>query len=120
MTKKSYQLLVVLAAMIHFPLRAQETFNIHAFELDSPAQRIADLSLFTQPASQPPGIYPVTVYINGELQRGTKNIQFVSNNQGQLSPQLTPAMLQQWGLILPHFTHRMTMFLLTISTTIYP
>lgn len=98
MTKKSYQLLVVLAAMIHFPLRAQETFNIHAFELDSPAQRIADLSLFTQPASQPPGIYPVTVYINGELQRGTKNIQFVSNNQGQLSPQLTPAMLQQWGV----------------------
>ena len=98
MTRASYHLVIVMALLSHFPLYAQEVFNVHALELDNPAQGMADLSLFTQSGGQPPGIYLVSIYINGELQREVQNITFVSDERGQLHPQLTSAMLHRWGV----------------------
>lgn len=104
MTRTSYHLVIAVAWLSHFPLYAQEVFNVHALELDNPAQGMADLSLFTQSRGQPPGIYLVSVYINGERQGEEQSINFVSDEQGKLHPELTSAMLHRWGVKTDFFS----------------
>lgn len=77
---------------------ARETFNIHALELDSPGQPIVDLSAFAQADGQLPGIYRVTVYVNGEQQGEAQDIAFVAGSDRKLAAQLTPSMLKAWGV----------------------
>lgn len=100
MTRMPYRLAMTLILLSHFPLYARETFNIHALEMSDPGQGTADLSVFSTSDGQPPGLYLVTVYINGELQAGEQNIRFITDTQGRLQPQLTPALLKQWGVNL--------------------
>jgi len=102
MARISYHLVVTLVLLSHFSLYARETFNIHALELDSPVQGI-DLSSFIRGEESVPGVYLVTVYINGKIQGDEQHIRFVNDKQGRLQPQITPAMLKRWGVHIDRF-----------------
>lgn len=90
-------ILIVLMGYVHTAY-STEKFNIHALEIDNPDQPIADLAWFTQDNGQIPGVYPVTVYVNGERQRDIQHIAFATGPDGKLVARLTPAMLTQWGV----------------------
>jgi len=78
---------------------ATDMFNPNALEIDNPSKTPVDLSLFSSAGGQAPGEYRVDIYINGDKQ-DTRTINFVSGTDGQLNPQLTPAMLTQFGVKL--------------------
>ncbi|HDM8045886.1 TPA: fimbrial biogenesis outer membrane usher protein [Vibrio campbellii] len=73
-------------------------FNPNALEIDSPTTNSMDLSLFSSRGYQLPGRYTVDVYINGELKDSMLEMNFVSDEAGSLSPEISLAQLKEWGV----------------------
>lgn len=71
----------------------EEAFNIHALEVDNPGNLPEDLSQFTREGGQAPGVYRVTIWLNGN-EADTRNLRFRQTDKGVLEPELTPAMLR--------------------------
>lgn len=94
-------LAVVIAALLMAkPSCADEaTFNPNALEIDNPSETAIDLTQFASSGSQPQGKYRVDIYMNGE-RKDTLEINFVQGANNSLAPQLTPAQLEEWGVIL--------------------
>ncbi|MCM7587703.1 fimbrial biogenesis outer membrane usher protein [Enterobacter chuandaensis] len=82
---------------------AKETFNLHALEIDNPDQPAADLSAFAEKNGQQPGVYRVTLFVNGERQGEAQDIRFVSGKENKLTAEITPAMLERWGVKMEAF-----------------
>ncbi|WP_336222349.1 fimbria/pilus outer membrane usher protein [Citrobacter amalonaticus] len=74
-------------------------FNPNALEIDNPSSTRVDLSQFSTKGGQVPDIYRVDIYVNGE-EVDTRDVNFVLGTGGKLFPQLTPAQLEQWGVML--------------------
>ena len=92
-------LLVMILLLAYFRnAEARETFNSHALEIDNPGQPVADLSTFAEADGQLPGVYRVTVYVNGEQQGEAQDIAFTAGPDKKLRAQITPAMLKAWGV----------------------
>lgn len=89
--------------------QAREMFNPHALEIGHPGQPRVDLSAFAEAGGQLPGIYRVAVLINGERQGETQDIAFVAGQNNTLAAQITPAMLQRWGVKLEAFPSLMAL-----------
>lgn len=94
---------LVLAAVVMLSTRqglADDTiFNPNALEIDNPSTTPIDLSQFSSKGGQAPGEYHVDIIVNGE-QKDTLNVKFISGVNGKLVPQLTPAQLEEWGVML--------------------
>lgn len=82
---------------------ARETFNPHALEIVNPGQPVADLSAFSEANGQLPGVYRVTVFVNGEPQGDAQDIEFIAGPDKKLRAQITPAMLKAWGVNISAF-----------------
>ncbi|WP_265260478.1 fimbria/pilus outer membrane usher protein [Serratia marcescens] len=78
---------------------AADSFNPNALEIDNPSTTPVDLSQFSDSGSQAPGTYRVDIYMNGE-QQDTRDVTFILGSDGKLKPRLTPAQLEQWGVML--------------------
>ena len=91
--------LAVLLLLMANQAYAQDTFNVHALELDNPDSTPVDISQFSEPGEQAPGKYRVDIYMNGELQ-DTRDVSFVTGPDGKLQPQLTPTQLENYGVDL--------------------
>ena len=78
---------------------AEDMFNHNALEIDNPSTTPVDLSAFSSTAGQVPGRYRVDIYMNGELQ-DTRDLNFILSPSGKLVPELTPAQLDQWGVVV--------------------
>ncbi|EIX6432901.1 fimbrial biogenesis outer membrane usher protein [Salmonella enterica] len=76
--------------------RAGDEFDMAALETSGPKINV-DLSQFANPGSQLPGDYHVDVYVN-HVQVDTRTLHFVQDKQGQLTPEVTPELLRQWGV----------------------
>ncbi|RMA07047.1 fimbrial biogenesis outer membrane usher protein [Providencia stuartii] len=64
-----------------------------------------DLSKFTATNSVPPGEYLITVEVNRNI-LGSKKVNFKLNPQGEVVPEFTPKLLEDWGVAtktLPSF-----------------
>ncbi len=92
--RSSLTLLMLYASMGE----GREIFNLHALEIGNPGQPVVDLSAFAEAGGQLPGVYRVAVFINGERQSKTQDIAFVAGHNSTLAAQITPAMLQRWGV----------------------
>lgn len=94
---------LVLAALVMLSTRQgladEAIFNPNALEIDNPSTTPVDLSQFSSAGGQAPGEYHVDIFLNGE-QKDTLNVNFVSGANGKLVPQLTPAQLELWGVML--------------------
>lgn len=77
---------------------AREAFNPYALEIDNTGQPVANLSTFAEKDGQLPGIYRVTVYVNGEQQSEEQDIAFITGTDKKLVAQITPGMLKAWGV----------------------
>ncbi|MCW1829951.1 fimbrial biogenesis outer membrane usher protein [Enterobacter asburiae] len=77
---------------------AADYFDPSLLQLGGGQQDI-DLSQFENTGGQAEGTYNVDVYVSGQFQ-GTRNIRFVHDQKKNLQPQLTPAMLDEWGVNL--------------------
>ncbi len=75
----------------------QDTFNLNALELDNPGNIPADLSQFSMPGGQLPGLYHVDIFINNE-KKDTRDINFVKSSDGGITPELTVAQLSEYGV----------------------
>ncbi len=93
---------LALAVLVLLSVRqglAEDSFNPNALEIDNPSNTPVDLSQFSSSGGQAPGSYRVDIYMNGE-QQDTQDVNFVRGLNGKLLPQLTPAQLEQWGVML--------------------
>jgi len=94
---KVSSLALIITTVISNPAWSDDTFNKNALEIDNPTSMPIDLSVFSKEEGQLPGTYPVDVYLNDNFQK-TESINFISNDQGILIPQLSLAMLDSYGL----------------------
>ncbi|EBT2497893.1 fimbrial biogenesis outer membrane usher protein [Salmonella enterica] len=85
------------------PVQAAEVFNPQALEIDNPGQPVADLSAFSSPEGQLPGVYRVVVYVNGERREDAQDITFTAGQNRALVAQITPAMLKAWNVNISAF-----------------
>lgn len=76
---------------------AQDVFNLKALELDNPGMIPADLSQFSVPGGQLPGIYHVDILINGE-KKDTRDVKFIKEPSGDITPELTIEQLSEYGV----------------------
>lgn len=97
MTRLAMIVLILLSA--RESLATESTFNLNALEIDNPSNTPVDLSQFSSVGGQAPGFYRVDIFMNGELQ-DTRDVNFIMGPDGKLLPQLTPAQLEQWGVML--------------------
>lgn len=56
-----------------------------------------DLSVFSQEGGVAEGTYTVSVFVNNRSE-GTETLEFRKNSDGMISPVLTPALLEAWGV----------------------
>lgn len=103
MVRISWQLMLTLTALTPGSLYAHETFNPHALEIDNPGQSVGDLSVFAQQHGQQPGVYWVTVWVNGARQEGEQGINFTQGQDNKLIAQITPTLLEAWGVKMKDF-----------------
>lgn len=82
---------------------SKETFNTHALEIDKPEQQVVNLSDFSNSDGQLPGIYRVTIYVNGEEQKETQDISFITGKDDKLVAQINTNMLKAWGVKVEAF-----------------
>ncbi|WP_336218235.1 fimbria/pilus outer membrane usher protein [Citrobacter amalonaticus] len=95
--KLAYVAIIMILGFLSRNSKATETFNINALEIDNPLSTPVDLSQFSENGQQSPGIYRVDVYLNGEI-KTTEDIKFIFNSKKELTPELTPKMLEDWGV----------------------
>ena len=72
-------------------------FSPSSLEGDALMTQDIDLSLFSKPNAQLPGVYPSRIMIN-DVRLDDENITYLSGENGSLQPQLTPDMLRKWGI----------------------
>lgn len=77
-------------------------FSPSSLEGEALQQQNVDLSLFSRSGAQLPGAYLCTVVLNKDRQ-DDETISFIGDKQGQLEPQITPAMLRRWGVKVDRF-----------------
>jgi len=77
-------------------------FASSSLEGDMLTQQDVDLSLFSQSNAQLPGVYASRVMLN-KTRLDDQNIAYLSATNGELVPQLTPAMLQRWGVAIDKY-----------------
>jgi outer membrane usher protein len=86
--------------------QAQDYFNPSLLEIDRPAQRGADLSVFEDGKTQAPGKYRVDMYLNEE-KVDTREIDFKlikdSRGEDKLEPCLSSGMLESFGVRVDAF-----------------
>ena len=97
LTRLALAVIVLLSA--RHGLAEETRFNPNALEIDNPSTTPVDLAQFSSTGGQSPGNYRVDIYMNGE-QQDTRDVNFVRGPDGKLMPQLTPAQLEQWGVML--------------------
>ncbi|HEM6627388.1 TPA: fimbrial biogenesis outer membrane usher protein [Citrobacter farmeri] len=95
----TYIISVAIASPVQ-SIYAREYFNPALLEIDNPGMKGADLSSFEE-GSQAPGKYRVDVLINNQMV-DTQDLEFTAvktkNNNTQLQPCLSIALLQKWGV----------------------
>ncbi|MEG5551155.1 fimbria/pilus outer membrane usher protein [Enterobacter wuhouensis] len=89
---------LALLVLHHSSVMGKETFNLHALEIDNPGQQVADLTVFSEKGGQQPGVYRVTIFVNGEQQGDARDVRFVMGKGKTLAAEITPAMLERWGV----------------------
>ena len=72
-------------------------FSPSSLEGDALIAQDIDLSLFSKPNAQLPGVYPSRIMIN-DVRLDDEKITYLSGENGLLQPQLTPDMLRKWGV----------------------
>lgn len=77
------------------PALARDYFNPNAIDLRNGGQA-ADLSDFAETGGQAPGVYHVTVFVNGN-QMEARDVNFILVDD-KLRPQLTIKQLKNWGV----------------------
>ncbi|HDR2399027.1 TPA: fimbrial biogenesis outer membrane usher protein [Enterobacter bugandensis] len=85
---------------------AADYFDPALLSLSGGAGAVTDLSAFEKAGRILPGTYLVTVFIN-QSDRGLQQITFAANEEGTLTPSLTPALLDKLGVntaALPSFS----------------
>lgn len=75
---------------------AEDYFNPHALELDTPGQPSVDLERFSSQGGQLPGHYRVDVFLNG-TRIDSRDVNFV-DVEGALQPELTAQQLKDMGV----------------------
>jgi len=81
------------------------TFNPNALEIDNPSVTSVDLTQFSSEGGQAQGMYHVDVFVNNE-KKTTKDLNFVTDKDDTLVPQITIAQLDDWGVmvnLIPEF-----------------
>lgn len=97
-TLRSHIFPYALLIAVHSPYSySEETFNVHALEVDNPGNLPVDLSQFTREGGQSPGNYRVTVWLNGN-ETDSRDLLFRKTEQGTLEPELTLEMLQSLNI----------------------
>lgn len=92
-------LLTVVASLSLYTsmLSAEEYFSPDSIEVRGNVSRDIDLSQFSHKGGQAPGIYSVSIYLNGSYIT-ERDVKFTVN-AGKLIPELTSGDLLQWGVI---------------------
>ena len=97
--KSSNFLLALMVILCSQNSVAEEIFfNPYALEIDNPTNTYVDLSLFSSRGQQIPGKYTVDVYINDELKDSMLELNFVQDEAGSLTPEVSIAQLKKWGV----------------------
>jgi outer membrane usher protein len=76
---------------------AEDYFDPKLLDLNGGAASSVDLSQFKNPGSIAAGQYLVDIYINDNYW-STENVTFSAGKQGEVTPELTPAMLDKMGV----------------------
>lgn len=88
------------------PALARDFFDPAFLEIDNPAQRGADLSIFSESGKQAPGRYRVDMYLNGEMVDSEdidfKNVKDAEGNES-LQPCLSGGQLEAMGIRVDSF-----------------
>lgn len=103
MERRLFQSSLTLLMLYTSMGEGHESFNPHALEIGNPGLPVVDLAAFAEANGQQPGVYRVAVFINGERQGETQDIAFVAGQNSRLVAQITPAMLQRWGVKMDAF-----------------
>lgn len=89
-----------------FPVLARDYFDPRLLALGGMQSTSADLSAFESAGQVAEGRYLVTLWMN-QSDQGQYTLMFKKDAQGQVQPELTPALLQQLGVnttVLPGFS----------------
>ncbi|EDZ3573665.1 fimbria/pilus outer membrane usher protein [Salmonella enterica] len=78
------------------------SFSASSLEGEMLTQQDIDLSLFSQSNAQLPGTYSSRVMIN-KVRMDDMNITYLGGEKGKLVPQLTPDMLEKWGVAIDKY-----------------
>lgn len=76
---------------------AKDYFDPSLLALSNGQTEIADLSFYETSGQIPPGVYSVTLFVNGS-DKGQYSISFKANPQGVVLPEMTPAFLNKVGV----------------------
>lgn len=76
---------------------AIDKFNTTALEIGNPDRTPVDLTQFSQPGGNLPGVYRVDVFIN-EVKVDTTDISFSKTKEGLLSPEITLGQYHSYGV----------------------
>lgn len=87
----------VLLITSSFASAREYRFSPSSLEGDMLMQQDIDLSLFSRSNAQLPGTYSSRIRVN-ETRIDDMDITYLSNQSGELVPQLTPNTLRQWGV----------------------
>lgn len=88
-------------------VRGEDFFDPGLLKLGGAQLSTTDLSVFAQPGGISPGSYLVTLVVN-QNEQGQYAVEFSPNAQGEIRPELTPAMLYALGIntrALPGFAN---------------
>ncbi|MFE8047185.1 fimbria/pilus outer membrane usher protein [Brenneria goodwinii] len=89
--------LMLISALAGVPVAEAELhFNVNALRLTPEQKALADLDLLSRPDVQMPGEYRVQVTVN-QTRQGEHSLKFVVCDS-RLCPELTPALLQEFGV----------------------
>lgn len=93
----SYILMSLLLLATALPARAADYFDPALLSLGGQEGVVTDLSAFSEAGQAPPGTYLVTVVVNSQ-EHGQHQVVFSPDDNGGLTPALTPAFLTELGI----------------------
>lgn len=85
------------------PYAREYYFPPTGLEGDAALHEDVDLSLFSNNKAQLPGTYSSTIVINKQRSK-QQDINYLNDASGELQPQITPAMLRDWGVRVEAFS----------------
>ncbi|MDC9592655.1 fimbria/pilus outer membrane usher protein [Xenorhabdus sp. IM139775] len=94
--------MMVVSLVIATVGHAGELFDLNALEIHDPSAPPPDLSYFSEKGGSAPGIYRVTIRVNGQ-DKDTQDIRFVIGAEKKLKPILSVQQLIDWGVNVSAF-----------------